>query len=289
MLRHIIIILLLTSVCTFSISAKSLSTQLPYIFYVTVPVEIDGEIINISAQYRLPREEVINVPAVLILHSSSGVDSTGGFYAKALNKAGIATLELDLWGGRGLLGGSEGRPALPTATLADVYAALDFLANRTEIDVSKIGVLGFSWGGVLSMLTATEAKMSVSGTENRFAGHVAHYPVCWTYNSGIPGLDFGNLTGAPILIQAAEFDDYDAPDTCENLINSLDPADADLVSLKVYNGAYHAWDRLEPEWIVNDPFSHLGQGGLVTLSPNKRIARKSKRKVVKFFINLFHD
>ena len=39
------------------------------------------------------------LPAVLILHGSAGVDARGDFYEAALNKAGIATLQIDMWQG----------------------------------------------------------------------------------------------------------------------------------------------------------------------------------------------
>ena len=35
--------------------------------------------------------------AVVILHGSSGVDSRGDFYERALNAEGIATLQIDMW------------------------------------------------------------------------------------------------------------------------------------------------------------------------------------------------
>lgn len=285
MLMRITLVLFFLFFTATSVDAKE-RQQLPHIFYVSIPVQTANGVITISGQYRLPRATTNKIPAVLILHSSSGVDSTGKFYAKALNESGIATLELDLWGGRDLLGGSAGRPSAPQETLADTFSALEFLASRAEIDANRIGVIGFSWGGVLSMLTATEQYMSLSGSTNRFAAHVAHYPVCWAYNN-VPGFEFRQLTGSPVLIQTGALDDYDTPETCPTMVDMLEESDKDLVSLKVYKNAYHAWDRLEPKWVVEDPFSHLGQGGEVILSPNKRIAKKSRRRVVHFFKDAF--
>ncbi len=273
--------------CSFFTYASSTKKQLPQIFYINIPVQSASDSWQVSAQYRLPRVASGSpLPAVIILHSSSGIDSTGQFYAKALNNAGIATLELDLWGARNLQGGSGDRPESPQETLPDVFAALHYLVQQPVIDTQKIGVIGFSWGGVLSMLTATEQYMSMTGTPFRFAGHVAHYPVCWLYNN-VPGFEFSGLTGAPILIQTGELDDYDLPDTCSNMVDGIAEVDEELVKVNVFDNVYHAWDRLEPEWLVTDPFSHLGQGGEVTLSPNKRIARKSRRNVVRFFKGIF--
>jgi dienelactone hydrolase len=288
MLRIIFLSLLAT---TFFVDAhsKKVDKPFPQIFYINIPVQEGDKQWQLSAQYRLPKDrEGQKAPAVLIIHSSSGVDSTGAYYAKALNRMGIATLEIDLWGARGMQGGSGDRPGLPQETLPDTFAAFKYLAEQEEIDVNRIGIMGFSWGGVLSLLTATENYMATAGYEYRFAGHVAHYPVCWVYNF-LPGFDIENLTGAPVLIQTGEFDDYDLPESCPSMAANLPDADKELVTVKVYRNAFHAWDRLEPEWVVEDPFSHLGQGGTVILSPNRKIAQKSRRKVVNFFEKIFFN
>ena len=284
---HIVLMLLLISPNAFAL--KILEQQLPFINYIDILVETETETENfvLSGQYRVPRIESESAfPAVLVLHSSAGIDSTGRLYIKALNKAGIATLEVDMWGARDLEGGSAGRPETVQETLPDVFAALKFLAEREEIDAQKIGVLGFSWGGALALLSATEQYNANNGVNYQFAGHVAHYPVCWVYNL-IPGFEVSNLTGAPVLIQAGELDGYDQPETCENMVANLSAYDAQYVDLKVYKNAYHAWDRLEPTWIVEDPFANLGQGGEVTLSPDENKAKKSRKRVLSFFNDLF--
>lgn len=265
--------------------------QLPYIYYVSIPVEVDSVSFNVNAQYRLPRDAGDDpIPAVVILHSTAGVDSTGSFYAKALNRAGYATLELDMWSARGYTGGSESRPDLPQETIPDAYAALKYLAELDEIDETKIGVIGFSWGGVVSLLSATEfynGYLNSSGYQ--FAAHVAHYPICYLYNNDelpISGFDFESLT-APVLIQSGELDDYDVPLMCPSMVSSLSESDQELVELNMYPRAYHAWDRLEPTWVVEDPFANLGQGGEVTMKPSPYTAKLSKRAVVKHFKDAF--
>lgn len=291
MLKNTFLISLSLLLCQFSLFATAAKNQLPHIYYVNIPVQTLEGVGQVSAQFRLPRTESSSpIPAVVILHSSGGVDSTGKYYAKALNNSGIATLELDLWGARGLLGGTVDRPASPLETLPDALAALHYLVQREEIDAERIGVIGFSWGGVLSMLTATEQYMSMTGAPYRFAGHVAHYPLCWLYNNPYaPGFEFSDLTGAPVMIQTGTRDDYDQPETCPLMVSNLPEADRELVNLKVYRNAYHAWDRLEPELLVTDDASHLGTGGDVLLSPNRKIAMKSRRKVVRFFEQLFEE
>lgn len=282
-----IILLLLLSIST-AYASKKQSTQ-PYVNYINLPVTVSAnKVINTAAQLRIPKNITTPAPAVIILHTTIGVDSTGSFYASKLNKKGIITLELDMWGSRGLTGGAADRPAAPQETLADAYTALAYLAQHPKVDADKIGLLGFSWGAVVTMLTATNQYDALSNLPYKFAAHVAHYPICYGYNQ-IPGFEFSNLTGAPVLIQAAELDEYDYPGACEDMVSQIPAADQQYVEVIEYPNVYHTWDRLEPELIVEDPIAHLGQGGLVTLKGHKRIAKKSRKKAIKFFEQAFNN
>jgi dienelactone hydrolase len=110
--------------------------------------------LTVPATLRLPAVQA-PMPAVVIVHGSSGVDSRGPSYAAELNKAGIATLEIDMWAARGITGGAD-RPRSVPETLPDAYGAFKFLAANPAIDPKRIGIMGFSWGGVVSMLTSTK-------------------------------------------------------------------------------------------------------------------------------------
>ncbi|MGY6275442.1 dienelactone hydrolase family protein [Methylomonas sp. MgM2] len=235
-----------------------------------------------------------DLPAVVILHGSSGVDSRGDFYARAMNSAGIATLEIDMWEARGIAGSAD-RPALPVINYPDAFAALSFLADQPNIDPDRIGVLGFSWGAVVSMASATENIAAQFGAGLRFKAHVANYPVCYAYNNPyIPFSQFGYfsfgsqasnpLTGAPVMIQIGDSDAYDeSPAPCLALKASLPSDERQLIEVVPYSDAAHAWDRLMVPISVFDPFSHLGQQGYVDLIPNVEQAYASQKNVVRFF------
>lgn len=252
------------------------------------------EPLQISGQLRIPLQaadmqaEPAPVPAVVVLHSSGGIDRTGSFYIDALNRSGIATLEIDMWAARGYAGFGE-RPESPTLTVPDAFGALNYLAEHPQIDPANIGIIGFSWGGVVSLLAATDFYTGLYGNGRSFAAHVANYPVCWSYNIGIPGMDFSGLTGSPVMIQISDLDDYDeGTQACENLVATLPANDQPYVTLKTYHQAYHGWDRLQPTITVYDPFAHLGAGGDVTLSPSLPNAIRSRTAVKKFF-EVLHD
>lgn len=230
-------------------------------------------------------------PAVVILHGSSGVDSRGDFYARALNARGIATLEIDMWEARGVVGLAN-RPSHPIYTYPDAFAALAYLSSYPGIDPDRIGVIGFSWGGVISMASATENYATQFGGTLRFKAHVANYPVCYVYNNpNIAYSDFGGnasnpLTGAPILIQIGDKDDYDeGTGPCLALKASLPADEQQIVTVVPYVGAYHAWDRLQVPVTEVDPYSHLGAGGMIQIKPDVEQAYKSREKAVRFFLD----
>ena len=243
-----------------------------------------NEPLTISGVLRIPNgsaEDVVSgpkIPAVVVLHGSAGLDSRGGLYIEALNNVGIATLEIDMWAARGLTGGTD-RPASPVLTVPDAFSALRFLAQNPNIDADRIGILGFSWGGVVTMLAATQRYATLFGGGLKFAAHIAHYPVCWAYLAGLPGIEFRTLTGNPVLIQIGDRDDYDdGAGPCQALAGPFPN-----VSVNVYTNAYHGWDRLQPSFTAVDPFAHRGSGGEVEFVPNPGKAFQSRSKAVDFF------
>jgi len=146
--------------------------------FVAIPVHCGDSSWHTAGILNIPYAASLPCPAVLILHGSGGVDSRGAHYADAFNRAGLATLELDLWAPRGVQG-SGGRPQHVRETLPDAFAALHLLARMNGIiDADRIGVTGFSWGGIVSMLSATQANRDAFaiGAE-RFAAHAPFYPV----------------------------------------------------------------------------------------------------------------
>jgi dienelactone hydrolase len=244
------------------------------------------EPLAIPAIFRMPQDAARPTPAVVVVHGSAGVDSRGPAYARALNAAGVATLEIDMWAARGVKGALE-RPRTIQETLPDAFGAFRFLASDPAIDAARIGVMGFSWGGVVSMLTATRPyTVAALGEGARFAAHAPLYPVCWLYNR-VPGFEFRDFTGAPIFIQCGERDAYDLPDTGEKLVQSLAAIAPGLASIRTYADATHAFDRSEPAMTVTDPFSHLGQGGEVLFAPNPEAAAQARAATVAFFRRAF--
>ncbi|HEV8095078.1 MAG TPA: hypothetical protein VGP71_05065 [Burkholderiales bacterium] len=125
----------------------------------------------VSGDPRIPELTHARLPAVLILHTATGFDGRGAFYADALNQAGIATVEIDYLRGKGI-------PRSVYDNLPHVYETLRHLARHPRIDPARIGVLGFSWGGMLSV-AASSAELTRRYTDGqlRFAAHLGLYPL----------------------------------------------------------------------------------------------------------------
>ncbi len=98
------------------------------------------------------------VPAVLMLHGfGSFRDEVGNMYqrlAAELGQRGIASIRIDFrgWGESG--GGMENSTL--TGMVEDAATAYDYLLTQPFVDSAHLGVLGFSLGGRVAIVTAAE-------------------------------------------------------------------------------------------------------------------------------------
>lgn len=230
-----------------------------------------------------PATDAEKSPAVILLHGSAGPSTREGGYAEALHAAGFVTLEPDLWSARGLGGGSEGRPKTVPETLPDLYGARAFLAARPDVDAARIGVIGFSFGGVMAMLAATRTHNERFLPNANFAALMPVYPACWTYNR-IPGHEFGNLVDAPLYIVTGGRDQYDDDfDAGPKLAASLSPEDRARVRTHVFADAHHCFDMPGIDVVVQDPMSHRGQGGDVIMRHHPQATAAAHKLCADFF------
>lgn len=228
------------------------------------------------------------VPAVVILHGSGGLDDRGERYAQQLLAAGIGSLEIDMFTPRGI-GRGQGvanRPR-PFDALPDVFGALRFLAAHPRVDAQRIGVMGRSYGGALSIMSSIEgvARPYAAGGPD-FRASAPLYPACFNYDPGgllarLPGQNFPRL---PMLMLVAERDDYDADGgaSCRRLATSGTPAAQARVQFHILAGATHAWD-FDRNTSYRDPTAARGQGGAVQIVPNRAATEEGYRRVAGFF------
>ena len=229
-------------------------------------------------------------PAVVVIHSSGGYeDPTRKPYVQALHKAGIATLELNLF--------SRGnRPKNSRMNLPHTFGALNYLAQDSRIDANRIGILGLSHGGLLALFSSSkEENATYSGGKHKFAAHLALYPVCWAHLASAEGKNpvypksvYTALTGAPVHILAGEKDVYDAPDSCQKFIAALPDEARTHVHMTLYANATHGWDSPE-EKSYQDPAANMGRGAYVRHLRNPAVTAQSLDFSQQFFSRAFAE
>jgi dienelactone hydrolase len=239
---------------------------------------------EVRGELSIPAHTSPRVPAVVVVHSAGGIDGTGASYIKALNEAGFATLELDMFR-------PGQRPPTSRANLPHVFGALLRLASDPRIDAGRIGVMGFSWGGSLALLSASsELSAQFVGDRARFAAHLALYPACFAHaailaggSNSYPSSVYQAFTGSPVAILTGANDDYDDdPQACPQFVQSLPAAARSLFHVVVYPGVGHGWDVPRDRRYL-DPGAHRGKGGWVQHRSDAATRRQSIAYATAFF------
>jgi len=289
-MRHLSAVVIAALVLALTTESARAAEELPRIRinYLAYPVTWNDKAIQIGARLQVPLNVTGKVPAVIVLHGTLGVAYTGVYYAEALNRAGIATLEIDQWGGRGLPGGAASRPKRLGDNLPDVAGGYHLLVSRSDIDGERIGLVGSSMGGIETMLLMTRPNSdAVLGLGVHFKAAVALYPACWLYNH-VPDAAFTDLVDAPIRILVGSKDDYeDRPDSCETLVRDLSPRDATHLSVRVFPGATHLFDSFDGSREYQDPAAHARKGGVIHVQPDAQVRQQARDDVVQFFETAF--
>ncbi len=258
------------------------------IYQLAYPVGWKGKTILIGARLQLPANIKGKMPAVIMMHGTGGIRYSGVYYAAALNSAGIATLEVDQWGGRGLPGGASSRPEHLGDNLPDIAGAYHLLGERPEIDMSRVGIFGESMGGIQTLLMMTQHNSdTILGPGVHFQAAVALYPICWLYNH-VPGADFKDLVNAPVRIMVGDADDYDGGgEACKELVSELAPQDAAHISVRVFPGATHIFDSFAAAYEFNDPGANRRKGGVIHVRPDPQARKQARDDLVAFFVAAF--
>lgn len=255
-----------------------------HIYQLAYPVDWNGKTIMLGARLQIPTDVKGKVPAIIMMHGTGGIRYSGVYDAAGLNAAGMATLEVDQWGGRGLPGGASSRPAHLGDNLGDIAGAYRLLSSRPDIDASRIGLFGESMGGIQTLLMMTQRNSdAVLGAGVHMKAAVALYPICWLYNH-VPGADFHDLVDAPIRIMVGGADDYDGGgDACRTMIGELSPTDAAHLSLRVFPGATHIFDTFTAPYEFPDPGANRRQGGIIHVRPDPEARQQARDEMVSFF------
>lgn len=258
------------------------------------------EVTHVWGELRLPSSPKDALPVVVLLHSNAGNVGVGDFYAKALNSAGFATLVVDSFSPRGVRSGNERNAPVLCDRLQDVWGALAFLAKDGRFNPKQIGVAGFSSGGAVAIMAGMGVRPPRLPRQNEilpadlvYSAHFALYPGCanimddhsriraWI-NPGRPQ-NWG-ATGKPIHIVSGTHDDFDFdPKTdCLRMRQEFPEIDKQL-TVRLVDGATHAFDWPSPPPPAHSPFAKAQTGGMVTMRYSAKEAAIAQKEMVDYF------
>jgi dienelactone hydrolase len=189
----------------------------------------------------MPANAAGPVPALILKHDSDGLEGPGGdnlrAWAKLLASWGVAAFVVDSFGPRGVSGTASDQAQLSQwVDVADAFSALKVLTADPRIDRNRIGIMGWSRGGLVAMITALEtARQAVIDGDAKFAAHIVFYgPSSTQYRDRA-------TDGAPMLFFHGEADDY-APVAPTKEFAGWAQSMGDPVTFITYPRTYHRFD-----------------------------------------------
>ena len=214
------------------------SKDLDYFTEVLDGLDDNDKDLEVWGFLTIPKKTKGKIPAMIYMHGSGGLSKTAkeriSPWLKMFNKMGIATFQLDSFRPRKVSSTVDKQHLVMAAEMVvDCYKALEYLSNHPRIDKDRIGIMGESKGGGVTINTLWNPIRKAIGNL-KFALHVALYPPCADYEK----YDF---TGAPILLLVGEKDDWTPPEPCMDFADKLKENGYDA-KIVVYPGAYHAFD-----------------------------------------------
>jgi len=223
-------------------------------------------------------------PAVLLLHGCGGPYERGVLsprmreYTTMLNGEGWHALVLDSLTPRGekeLCTQKAGsRAVTQTNRRLDALAAMQWLAQRPDVDPKRVALLGWSNGGstVLAASNGLHAAVRKAALAARAA--VAFYPGCEA------DLKRGYAPTAPLLMLLGAEDDWTPPQPCVELSERAKGEPKPKV--EIYPGAFHGFDSLAPLRVRTDVPNGVRKGFGVTVGGEPQARRASREAMLAF-------
>jgi carboxymethylenebutenolidase len=169
---------------------------------------------------------------------------------------GYLALHVDSFGPRGYAQGfprhsHSARPAAVSEQSVrplDAYGALDYLRTRADVIADRIGVQGWSNGGMTLLAAmgeqaprvapdkANQVRLAPPTPRTDFRAALAQYPGCTVQRKQADYKPY-----APLLLLLAADDDEVSPQVCAALAAQLKQRGAEIESV-IYDGAHHGYD-----------------------------------------------
>ena len=155
----------------------------------------------------------------------------------------------------------------------DALGAIEYLADRRDVDAKRIGLIGWSNGGstVLAATNLRHHDVAVAATHPAFA--IAFYPGCEA------DLKRRYVPSAPLLLLVGQVDDWTPAAPCAALARASVEPRPEIVT---YAGAWHGFDSDSPVRLRKDVPNGANPGQGVHVGGNAAAWRASRDRVVRF-------
>ncbi|MBI4245601.1 MAG: dienelactone hydrolase family protein [Candidatus Rokubacteria bacterium] len=224
--------------------------------------------------------------AVVLLHGCHGVSASTHDWTRWFRDRGYVALVVDSWAARGMAEGcSPESPDLPnTERFDDAVGALRFLHTLPYVDRARVGVIGWSNGGVFALSVVNgpsqerQRRRGVALPEPGYRAAVAVYP------GGCPSL-VKELAVRPVLVLIGDADDWTLPGPCAEMAGNMRRRGAD-VSVVLYPGTVHYFDvEGQRRAYLPDVMNENKPGGCcgATVAYDPAAAAAARRRVADFF------
>jgi len=223
-------------------------------------------------------------PAIALFHGCGGpYDRKGALakrmreYAELFNGLGMHVLVVDSLTPRyekELCTQRTGKRRVTQANRRlDALGAIEYLAERPDVDPKQIGLIGWSNGGstVLAATNLRHHDVAAATTKPAFA--IAFYPGCEA------DLKRGYEPSAPLLMLVGQVDDWTPAAPCVALAKAAAEPRPEIV---VYPGAWHGFDSDAPVRVRKDVPNGVNPGQGVHVGGNAAAWRASRDRVVRF-------
>jgi len=225
-------------------------------------------------------------PALILLHGCEGVTDSDHAWARFFLDEGYVALIVDSWAARRITDGcSAAAPDVPsTERFDDAVGALHFLHGQPYVDRARVGVIGWSHGGVFAMAVINGPSLERARRRGVEVPEPGVRAAVGVYPGGCFSL-VDELVVRPLLVLIGSADDWTVPGPCVQMVERMRQKGADA-SIVLYPGAYHYFD------VVGQPRAYLPDVGNrnkpneccgATVGYDAAAFRDARRRVAEFF------
>jgi dienelactone hydrolase len=223
-------------------------------------------------------------PAVVLLHGCGGPYDKRGVlgqrmreYAALLNHLGMHALVVDSLTPRGetQICTQKVRSRLITQAhrRLDALSSLEWLTARSDVDASRLGLMGWSNGGSTVLAATNDRHKEVADADVHPSFAIAFYPGCETE------MKRGYETQTRLLLLVGAADDWTPAPACQRLVAQAGERKPEI---EVYPGAHHGFDSTAPVRLRTDVpnGAHPGQG--VHVGGQPEALKRSRERLLRF-------